>query len=158
MTASQLQRDLIVEIADIIRDVQTQKASGEFVSGATGYKQSLPVLQADDETPDQFFPYFIVRLEEGETENDDSTWLVPVQILFGVFDADTNTDGHLHIMEMIQRTADRFAAEPLLNKTFRADQTMHWAMQEEDTYPYYFGGIELRFMVPKIGRREPLYG
>ena len=127
-------------------------------SGATGYKQSLPVLQADDETPDQFFPYFIVRLEEGETENDDSTWLVPVQILFGVFDSDANTDGHLHIMEMIQRTADRFAAEPLLNKIFRADQNMHWAMQEEDTYPYYFGGIELRFMVPKIGRREPLYG
>ncbi len=158
MTAAQLQRDLIVEIGELICDVQTENAAGDLVDGATGYMQSLPALQADEDTPDQFFPYFIVRLEEGDTEDDDSTWLVPVSILFGICDTDTNTDGHLHILEMIQRTADRFAEEPLLNKTFRADPKMHWAMQEEDTYPYYFGGIEIRFMVPKMGRKEPVYG
>lgn len=158
MTTSQLQNDLIVEIARIICDVQTETAAGEKVDGATGYKQSLPQILADDETPDQFFPYFIVRLEEGSTEDDDSTWLVPASILFGVCDTDTNTDGHLHILEMIQRTADRFAAEPLLNKTFRAVPKMQWALQEEDTYPYYFGGIEITFMVPKMGRKEPTYG
>lgn len=157
MTPLQLQRDLVVEIGQIICDVQTKNTSGDLVSGATGYKQSLPVLLSDDDMPDQFFPYFIVRLEEGDTEDDDSTWDTSVSILFGVFDEDSETDGHLHIMEMIQRTADRFTAEPLLNKMFRAAPKMHWALQDEDTYPYYFGGIEMKFMTPKIGRKEPIY-
>lgn len=58
-------------------------------------------------------------------------------------------------MNMIQDVVDRFVAEPLLNKKFRAEQDIEWAIQDEDTYPFYFGGVAISFNVPKIGRREP---
>ena len=54
----------------------------------------------------------------------------------------------------IQRICDRFAAKPLLAQKYYARQHIQWALQDEDTYPYYFGGIEITFNLPKIGRED----
>ena len=103
------------------------------------------------------FFHISLRLSEGKTEDDDSPWLVTADIILGVCENDKDVPGHEHIMVMIQRITDRFAAEPLLNNKFRAEQDMEWAVQDEDTYPFYFGGVEIKFRTPKIGRRGPEY-
>ena len=157
MTPLILYDDLIAEVEDILKDVVTKNTAGEDVVGVKGYKYRLPLITADDEDESQFFPYFIVRLSGGKTEDDDSPWLVTADILLGVCENDKDIPGHEHIMVMIQRITDRFVAEPLLNKKFRAEQGIEWAVQDEDTYPFYFGGVEIKFNVPKIGRRIPDY-
>ena len=157
MTPLMLYDDLIAEVENILRDVVTKITAGVDVVGVKGYKYRLPLITAVDEDESQFFPYFLVRLSEGKTEDDDSPWLVTADILLGVCENDKDVPGYEHIMVMIQRITDRFAAEPLLNKKFRAEQDMEWAVQDEDTYPFYFGGVEIKFRVPKIGRRIPDY-
>lgn len=157
MTPLELYDDLVTEVENILRDVVTKNTVGESVVGVKGYKYRLPLITADDEDESQFFPYFIVRLSEGKTEDDDSPWLITADILLGVCENDKDVPGHEHIMVMIQRITDHFAAEPLLNHKFRAEQNMEWAVQDEDTYPFYFGGVEIKFRVPKIGRRIPDY-
>ena len=157
MTALELQDDLVKEVERILKDVRTRKVSGEEASGVTGYRQALPEVMEDEEDSSQFFPYCIVRLNDAVTEDDNDPWQVRVNFFFGVYDDNRKSNGHQHIMVMIQRVADRFAAEPLLNKKFRAQQKMEWALPDENTYPYYFGGLEIAFSVPKIGRREPKY-
>jgi hypothetical protein len=32
---------------------------------------------------------------------------------------------------------------------------MDFALQDEDTYPYFFGGIEMKFWVQKARREDP---
>jgi hypothetical protein len=118
----------------------------------------LPIIASDDEDESQFFPYFIVKMSDGKSENDDEPWTVTTDILFGCHDNSRLANGHRHIMNMIERVADRFAAEPLLCNKYRAEQDMEWALQDEDTYPFFFGGVRIRFSVPKIGRRIPKYG
>lgn len=59
---------------------------------------------------------------------------------------------------MIRRIIDRFSQEALLSRKFRCESKMDWAVQDEDTYPYFFGGVRLQFNIPKIGRSEPIYG
>ena len=127
MTPLMLYDDLIAEVENILRDVVTKNTAGEDVVGVKGYKYRLPLITADDEDESQFFPYFLVRLSEGKTEDDDSPWLVTADILLGVCENDKDVPGYEHIMVMIQRITDRFAAEPLLNKKFRAEQDMEWA-------------------------------
>jgi hypothetical protein len=65
-------------------------------------------------------------------------------------------------MNAIDRITRRFCEEPTIgipgHKSFRCLPEMQWDLQDEDTYPYYFGGVELKFWVPKPGRREPRYG
>ena len=158
MTASEFQRELVEEVEKILKDIQTQNTYGEMVTGVKGYEQSLPIVTDDEEDESQFFPYFIVKMSEGKTEGDDYTWTVTADILLGCHDNSKKANGHRHIMNMIQRICDCFAAEPLMNNKFRAEQDMEWALQDEDTYPFYFGGVRIKFNIPKIGRREPNYG
>lgn len=154
MTHYDLMKDLIEDIEEILKDVQTKKVSGEMVSGVKGYEQSLPMITEDEEDESQMFPYFIVRMTEGSTDDDSNPWTDTVNILLGVYDDDKEANGHRHIMTMIQRITDRYAKEPLLNNKFRAAEKMEWAFQDEDTYPFYFGGIEMKFSVPKMGRSD----
>lgn len=160
--ASDLQRALITEIETILKSLQNASAEEEWTNGFTGYAQFLPVMKNDDEDIDQFFPYFIVRLQDGKTTDDYDMWTVTADILIGIHDDDENNRGHFHIMNAIDRITRRFCEEPTIgtpgHKAFRCLPEMQWDLQDEDTYPYYFGGVELKFWVPKPGRREPRYG
>lgn len=158
MTALDLQEELAQEISKILKDIVTVNAAGESVSGVHVYKQNLPIILSDEEDDSKFLPYAIVRLSEGKTEDDNTPWVDTVDIHFGVHDPRESNQGHQHIMVMCQRVIDRFAAEPLLAKKYRAEQDIEWALLDEDTYPYYLGGVRMKFNVPKIGRRDPFYG
>ena len=158
MTAEEFQRELIEEVEKILRDIQTENTAGETVTGVKGYEQMLPIVVNDEEDDSQFFPYFIVKLGDGKTQDDDSPWIVTTDIYLGCHDNSEKAEGHRHILNMVQKICDRFAAEPLMNSKFRAEPDMEWALQDEDTYPFYFGGVRIRFNIPKIGRRTPNYG
>ncbi|KAI4444650.1 hypothetical protein FMM80_25285 [Schaedlerella arabinosiphila] len=158
MTILNFQEELAKDVEHILKDVVTTNAAGERIHGVTVYKQQLPVITSDEEDESKFFPYAIERLDEGKGVDDDSPWMVTADVLLGLHDAEPSNQGHQHILVMCQRLIDRYAAEPLLAKKYRAEQDMEWAVQDADTYPYFFGGVRIKFSVPKIGRREPVYG
>lgn len=154
MTILNFQDALMKETGNILKGVGTKNASGENVDGVNLFAQNLPVVQSDEEDESKFFPYAIIKVYDGRTEDDDSPWTVTADIHLGVYDPDEDNQGHQHVAIMIQCLISRFAAEPLLVRKYRAQQDMEWAMQDEETYPYFFGGVRIRFSVPKIGRRD----
>ena len=131
-----------------------EKADGTMVIGATGYRQQLPLLTQNDEDPDQFFPYFIVRIINGKTPSDNEPWDVTVHIIFGAFSDDSSNQGHVYVSNMIEAVANYFVAYPLLDHKYRALQDMEYALQDEDTAPYYFGLLEMKFWVQKARRED----
>ena len=135
--------------------LQFEKADGTTVTGATGYRQQLPLLTQSDEDPDQFFPYFIVRIVDGKTPSDNEPWDVSVDIIFGAFSDDALNQGHVYVSNMIEAVSDYFAAYPLLDHKYRALQDMNFVVQDEDTAPYYFGLLEMKFWVQKARREDP---
>lgn len=159
MTILDFQETLKKEIGSVLQNSCIRKDSnGNRISGVNMYKQDLPIIMEDDEDVSQFFPYAIVRILEGSTPEDDEPWIVTANILLALEDSSTARSGYLDIMGMIQKIIDRFVSEPRLNEYYRALQDIEWAIQDEDTYPYYFGGVQIKFYLPKIGRREPDYG
>lgn len=158
MTALDFQSALGAEIANLLNNIQTEDVDGDKKSGVTIFDQQLPEITEDEEDSSQFFPYAIVRISDGKTEDDDTPWIVTADILIGIHDRDKSGAGYKKVMEMCQKIVDRFSAEPLLDKKYRALQNMEWALQDEDTYPFYFGGIRMQFYLPRVGRRDPFYG
>lgn len=160
MIASDLQDALVSEIADLLSETTSTNTLGEIVTGVTGYEQFLPVLRNDDDTPDMFFPYFIVRLDNGKTADDNDLWNVRTDILIGIHDEGNENDGHKIVLNCINRIINRFSQEATLGipgrKAFRCQSEMEWALQDEDTWPYFFGGVSLTFSVPKPTRRDPI--
>ena len=151
-TFKELQDDLITEVESILKDVRTDDTDDNEVTGFKGYAHRLPILQSDEDDPAQYFPYFIVRFSGAKTADDDDCWHVDTDIIIGVHDMATS-DGHEHILIAIQRIADRFAEDAWMGN-YRADQDIEWAIAEEDTYPFYFGAVAIKFSAPKIGRKE----
>lgn len=157
MVAAEFQRDLIKEVETILKDVISTNTSGETVTGVKGYKQFLPIVAEDDEDESQFFPYFIVRVSDGKTEDDDEPWMITTDILFGIVNQSKMHEGHEQLLHMIELVVDRFVSEPLFARKYRANQDIEWAASDEDTFPFFFGGVRIKFSIPKIGRRIPDY-
>lgn len=160
MIVQDLQDALVSEITDLLSETTSTNAENEIVTGVTGYEQFLPVLRNDDDTPDMFFPYFIVRLDTGKTADDNDLWNVRTDILIGIHDEGNENDGHKIVLNCINRIINRFSQEATLGipgrKAFRCQSEMEWALQDEDTWPYFFGGVSLTFSVPKPTRRDPI--
>lgn len=156
MTILDLQDSLAKEVGKILEDVVTMKFSGEEVHGVTVYRQQLPVVASDEDDARDLFPYAIVQVYYGGTEDAEYPWTVETEIQVAVHDDDEANQGHRHIAVMCQRIIDRFCAEPLLDHKYWAMPDIEWAIpsgEDDDTYPYFFGYIRIRFSVPKIGRR-----
>lgn len=158
VTILDFQEKLGEKVKQILRDVQSSNTAGETVDGVNIYDQFLPVVTEDDEDESQFFPFVIVRVLNGKTDDDDDPWTVTTILILGIYDTDAKHAGSKRIMIMIQRLINEFAAEPLLAKTYRAMPDPEWDLQDEDTYPFYYGAVQFKFKMPKIGRREPIYG
>lgn len=158
MVPAGLQRDLVGIISGLLTDIVTTKADGEQVCGFTGYEQFLPVLKNEDDEPDKFFPYFIVRLDTGKTVEEEDPWTVNVLILIGLHDEDESNRGHYSVLTAIDRITTYFCEEaspgPSRYKGYRALPDISWALQDEDTYPYFFGSVGLQFQLPKPRRKE----
>ena len=154
MVALDFQAELVKEIETITSHIVYKTADGGTKTGVTAYNQQLPQVTEDEEDASAFFPYAIVRLVDGETQDDDDCWAVKTDILIGCYDESNDTNGHLDVLTTIQKICDRFAKKPLLASKYMANQHIQWGLQDEDTYPYFFGGVEITFFLPKIGRED----
>ena len=128
------------------------------------YRQYLPQFNAQ-ETDDDFFPYIIVRIDKGGVESQTASQKADVLLLIGIFDDgteeyiqgdeknhidddgwDTRNFGTIAVMEIIEKIQMHYEQKPSLeNGKFYFDGSFHWAMQDEESYPYYFGACELSF-------------
>lgn len=153
MVANEFQGELLQEVKTILKDLRMKNTSGEYVDGLNAYEQELPIVTQDDEDESTFFPYVIVKLDEAETQEEES-WKIHVFLLLGIYDDSTENNGHKEILNIIERIQQRFEKEPLLNGKYRADPEMSWALQDEQTYPFFFGAVEMYFWIPKIGRED----
>lgn len=159
LVASDLQRGLVGEIEGILSDVVTVNAAGQTISGFQGFAQRLPVQRDADDDPDAFFPYFIVRLLEAVTDDDDDYWTWSVAIYLGVHDESLDNAGHFSLLTAMTRITSRFGQEAVLGSRghvgYRILPGMQMQLQDEDTYPYFLGAVLLRVAVPKITREDP---
>ncbi len=157
MTALELQNALMEDIPKTLKDVITEDESEKRISGVKIFAQQLPVITSDEEDIPQFFPYAVVKILKGQTQEDEP-WTVTAGIYLGVYDPGDENQGHKHVMVMIQRIIDRFVSDPLLDNRYWAQQDIQWALDTDpENRPYFFGGVCIDFSVPKIGRRMPVY-
>lgn len=170
MVASFLQSALAEDLGKIFKGFRLVNPEGEL-SGINIFEQSLPIPEpakmeelplevlesglADERTAPDPYPYIIVRVEEGEIENEDSTQTVSVFLTMGIYDQDYRKQGHKDILNMVAKIYERFAKMPVLDGKYTVQYPIAWALQDEDTYPYYFGGMHLKFETAAIRREDP---
>lgn len=170
MVAAFLQRELGAELKNILKDFELKNPQGEIVS-INIFEQLLPMpepLEPKETTPEALengmveeqtapdpYPYIVIRIMDGEIENENSAQKVNINLLIGIFEPDFDKQGHKDVLNIIARIYERFAKCPVLNGKYTIQYPILWGLQEDEYYPFYFGGMNLIFEIAAIRREDP---
>lgn len=159
MTITEFQKALRDDLVVLFNDVCEKWPDGTK-GKINGYLQDLPKdsVDEDEEEDDRSrFPYFIVRILGGKDEELDSIrGSVQILILFGVYDNDPKNNGHEIILRLIQTFRERYELEPrTAGYGYRMKPKIEWVLQDEPTYPYFFGGIETEWDILLARKEDP---
>lgn len=151
MTATTLQEELVKELEAIFRGDLFKDSLGKYVK-LNIYEQQLPIREGED-APDPI-PYIIVRIETGSTKSGIDPQEVLVTMLFGYFDDDPQNNGHKGVLGMIQKVHERFEKQPMLANQFMFQDPFDWALQDEESFPYFFGAASMTFKTAAIRKED----
>lgn len=151
MTATMLQEELAKELGVIFKDDLFKDSLGKYVK-LNIYEQQLPIRE-DEDAPDPI-PYIIVRLETGSTKSGTDPQEVLVTMLFGYFDDAPQNNGHKGVLGMIQKVHERFEKQPMLANQFMFQDPFDWALQDEESFPYFFGAASMTFKTAAIRKED----
>ena len=146
MTARELQDAVASDLKKLFSGIY-YKTPEESTSPPNIYKQFLPKRTVEDGGKDDPYPYIIVRLDSGGIETQRDPHKVAVLLLIGIYDDDLQNNGHLAVLEIIEKIQRHYEETPALKEFVCADP-FNWALQDEESYPYYFGACNLTFHVP----------
>lgn len=154
MTPLELQDDLCDELKELFKNYRLKKPDGTEVK-LNIYPQEVPYNETEED--DDPIPYLIVRLNDGaDTGEKDSFNTVNLVIIGGVWDAEKTAQGHRDLLNIFQKIYERFHKVPNLKKKYMYAGNFHWATQEDNYYPYFFGACRISFYISAI-RREDEY-
>ena len=171
MVAAVLQDDLAAEFEKVLKDFRLKAPQGNS-SNIKIFLQNLPMPEplmqgdipvealenglADQLTAPDPYPYIIVRIEDGEIKDEDSAQTVNIYLIIGIYEPDYDKQGHKDVLNIIAKLYERFGKNPVLNGKYTIQYPVSWAIQDEESYPFYFGGMNLAFEIAAM-RREDEY-
>lgn len=138
--------------------------SGEAYIPMRIYEQNLPlpvvstqespesvIEYTDDMISDPVYncPWCLVKIDSGAIKGPNEPQSVVVAVCFGIFEDGAENDGHKDLLNLIQKTYERYARNPML-RGYRCKQDFEWSVQREDTHPYFFGAISMTFEMDGI--------
>lgn len=169
MTATFLQDDLVDELKELLKDFKLKDPEGNE-SSINVFKQFLPIPErkkpeeysqeeleeglVDTEIEEDPYPYIIVRLEQGTIDAPSAEQEIIVNLIIGVIDRSLENQGHKDVLNIIHDIYNRFAINPVLAHKYECTTPINWALQEEESFPYFIGGMALRFLTIPIRRED----
>lgn len=139
-----LQDDLMAELKELFSNFKLSSPSAEEKEVKI-FKQELPFKTKKEEKSQ--FPYIIVKLVDGNIGTNNTCSVI---LVLGVFDDSETKQGYKDLLNMMQDICFQYATEKVIAQKYRVEDEIEWSLQEEDTFPYYFGGIALNVTLPKI--------
>ena len=107
------------------------------------FEQELPIRDAATDDP---YPYIIVKLDTGGIETPTDPFKVNVILLIGIYDNDRKNQGHKTVLEIIERIQTHYEKNPTLSGgTFQFVDPFKWVLQDEPSWPYFYGACNLAF-------------
>ena len=144
---------------DAIIEMLQELFEGKKYNGQTGrkplkvYKQDLPVPVEDDDDADTdaaASPYIVVRMIGGNIQDEDSPQEVEFSLTICAYDTGTQREGFEDVANIKEDIVQRLCTKPYFGGAFTIKKPVTWALQTEDSHPYYFGACFLKCTAPAM--------
>lgn len=119
----------------------------------TIYKQDLPVTEDNDidaDTDKSYAPYVIVQMTGGDIPGEDKTQMVNFSLIICCYDTGMKREGYQDVANIKEDIIQRVCAQPYFGGAFTILKPIVWALQVDDTSPYYFGACTLTCTAPAM--------
>lgn len=150
MNARELQKAVKDDLMSLFQNIRYKSPNGEKTVVSV-FEQNLPMRQ--DEDADDPFPYIIVRLDSGVIATQTDPHKVTVILLIGAYDDAPDNQGHRIVLEIMEKIQTHYEETPLLAGQFVFTDPFNWALQDEESFPYFFGAANLAFNTPATRRK-----
>ncbi len=164
MTNHWLERCLIKEIERLSSGISLLGIDGEK-RRIKGYSEALPPAPlsldwnseeaeslGDPDPDDARIPYFLVKTNE-IIYGEEGGGKAKLYLLFCICDTSDKAEGYQTLWNLLNRITNRFRSNTVLD-AFYCEKEMRAAIQDEDTCPYYFGGVEMTWNLPDLEEDE----
>lgn len=149
MTPADLQNELMKRIERILKDFPLKTPYNDPTKFKV-YKQHPPEQDAEDhedrdEWEKKIYPFVSVKLLGGAKEANHTTQSEPILLMIGVKNDDINGKGFDDALAAAQAIINDLNQNPIVSKWYPLQYPVKWNPYDENTFPYYFVGIELAF-------------
>ncbi len=155
MTPTRLQDCLVADLKQELSNFLLTNAKEERVNFNI-YAQSLPAKK--EKSDSEHFPYVVIEATDGDEQQDQDEVnnVCTVMFVIGIYDELENYQGDKDVLNTIEKIIYRLKTKKHYDGCFELTTPMKWLIHEENTYPYYFGGIETHWNMPIINMDDPL--
>ncbi len=149
---AQLCQDALIEMLE-------ELFAGKKYNGQEGrkalkiFKQDLPIPEDNDDDVDTDgaeAPYIVVRMSGGEIADEDGPQTVEFGLIICAYDTGQKREGYQDVANIKEDIIQRMCSAPYFGGSFTILKPITWAMQQDDTYPYYFGACNLICTAPAL--------
>lgn len=150
MTPTILQDGLIDDLKEQLNCFLLKNVKGEQVN-LNIYPQNLPAKKGQKDS--DHFPYVLIRVMDGEIQekqDGDLDDTCKIAFIMGVYDDSDNYQGYKDVINVIDKIKQRLLSKRFYNNQFELIYPFKFLVHDEDTYPYYFGGIETIWKMPQV--------
>lgn len=141
----------------IFKGYQLVNSCGE-AQGIQVHLQDLPIRQGADEAEDadqKPEPYVIVRTVGGDVSGIDEPQVINLVLLICAYDEDPNRQGYRDTLRIVGEILRHYSRNRITHRRYELQYPIQWTAGEEDTHPYYFAAMSLKFEGRTVYAEEP---
>lgn len=151
MTEIDLIDGLAVEVKEALKNYRLRTAKENLVP-INVYTQNLPLKK--EKGDERQYPYVLICFDDESIETKESPMNVSVYFIIGIIDKTEDKQGYRDVLQIANLIYQYLFRKGIIAKAFRPSYPFKIALQQEDTYPYYFGGIESVWEMPVIEEED----
>lgn len=119
----------------------------------TFYKQDLPVPEENDVDADYAAapcPYILTQMTEGEIRKEDEPQIVSFALVICCYDDGKMREGYQDVANIKEDIVQHICSKPYFGGAFTILKPISWALQVQDTRPYYYGALTFDCTAPAM--------
>ena len=145
---------------DALIEMLRELFAGKKYNGQEGrkplviFKQDLPIPEENDvdaDTDVAHAPYIVVRMTGGEIADDKSPQTVEFSLIICAYDTGIERAGFQDVANIKEDIVQRACTAPYFGGAFTILKPIAWALQQDDTAPYYYGAVTMNCTEAKTG-------
>lgn len=144
---------------DALAEMLEELFEGKKFSGQEGrkalriVKNDLPIPEGNDDDSDTdkaMAPYIAVRAIGGEIPDDNSPQTVEFNLIICCYDSGKDREGMQDVANIKEDIVQRVCRAPYFGGAFTVLKPITWAVQMDDTHPFYYGAVMLNCTAPAM--------